>query len=57
MPTTTPTPHAQASGTPQRGDRFLCKACGMAIEITADCRCNDPKHVRFECCNQPMAKA
>lgn len=41
-------------GSPQVGDQFECGKCGMQIEITKDCRCEDPEHVRFECCGQAM---
>lgn len=49
-------PEARAAGTPKSGEKYECKACGMAIEVTADCRCSDPNHVRLECCGQSMSK-
>ncbi len=41
---------------PKRGERFRCEKCGMEIAVTADCRCKDPEHIHFECCNQEMTK-
>lgn len=49
-------PDARSAVTPKRGDKYDCKACGMAVEVTADCGCSDPNHVRLECCGQPMTK-
>lgn len=37
---------------PQAGDSFRCERCGMELEITADCRCEEGVHL--ECCGQPM---
>lgn len=47
-------PDARAAVIPKSGDKYKCKACGMALEVTADCHCSDPNHVRLECCGQPM---
>jgi hypothetical protein len=47
---------ATTAGTPKKGDRFRCAYCGMSIEITADCRCQDPGHVALQCCGQPLEK-
>ena len=41
---------------PRKGDHFRCQKCGMALEITTECKCDDPDHVRFECCGQDMAQ-
>ena len=41
---------------PKKGDRFHCESCGMAIQVTHDCPCDDAEHVKFECCGQPMTK-
>jgi len=41
---------------PMTGDTFTCNLCGMAVELTADCKCKmgpDCTPV-FECCMQPM---
>jgi hypothetical protein len=54
--------HAQGSaathqqGLPKQGDTYHCERCGMAFEITTDCHCDSPEHVRFECCNQEMSR-
>src|SRR5688572_25577771 len=29
-------------GIPAKGDCFRCATCGMEIEVTADCHCDDP---------------
>jgi len=42
---------------PKKGDRFRCEKCGMALEVTADCRCQAPAHVHFHCCEQEMTRA
>jgi RNase P subunit RPR2 len=47
---------ASATRTPKKGERFHCEKCGMEIQITVDCKCEDPHHVQFTCCGQPMAK-
>jgi hypothetical protein len=39
---------------PTSGDVFLCEICGMELEITADCGCDDGP--RLECCDQPMSR-
>ena len=41
---------------PKLGDKYRCSKCGMAMEITAECKCQDDDHVRFECCGQEMSK-
>jgi hypothetical protein len=50
-------PHADVGRTPKKGDKYQCGKCGMAIEVTVDCRCSDPNHVQLQCCGQPMTKA
>jgi hypothetical protein len=44
-------------GSPRKGDRFRCQTCGMEVEVTADCRCQDPHMVHFHCCGQELQKA
>ncbi len=41
---------------PKKGDCFQCKACGMEIEVTKDCKCREGKHAHFECCGAEMSK-
>ena len=41
---------------PKKGDKFECSQCGMAIQVTADCKCKEDEHVHFHCCGQEMAK-
>jgi hypothetical protein len=43
-------------GTPKQGERFRCQQCGMEIQITADCKCQGPEHVHFQCCGQELRK-
>jgi hypothetical protein len=45
-----------APATPQVGDHFRCRKCGMALEITTGCGCKDADHVHFLCCGQEMEK-
>jgi hypothetical protein len=49
-------PRKTATNSPKKGDRFRCRTCGMAIEVTADCRCQEPDHVHFECCGRELQK-
>lgn len=41
---------------PAKGDKFRCLKCGMEIEVTADCKCENGHHSRLECCGQPLAQ-
>ena len=41
---------------PRQGEMFRCKACGMELEVTKDCRCKDGEKVHFHCCGQEMVK-
>lgn len=47
----------QGVGIPKKGDVFRCSVCGMAISVTADCKCKDEGHVHFHCCGQELQKA
>ena len=40
----------------QKGDRLRCRKCGLEIQVTANCKCGNGHHVRFECCGQPLAQ-
>lgn len=42
---------------PKKGEKFRCEACGMALEITEECRCKTGEHVHFHCCGKEMVKA
>ena len=48
---------SQKSASPKKGEKFRCSECGMEIQVTGECGCNDPNHVHFQCCNQEMARA
>jgi hypothetical protein len=44
---------------PKKGEQYQCSVCGMAIQVTADCQCNDKKqenHAHFHCCGEKMTK-
>lgn len=43
-------------GTPMKGETYRCGGCGMELEITADCGCEDPDHVMLECCGAAMTR-
>lgn len=43
-------------GSPKKGERFQCAKCSMGVEVTSDCRCDQPDMVHFQCCGQEMAK-
>jgi hypothetical protein len=54
--TSAKTPHMPSKTTPKIGERFHCQVCGMEVQVTADCNCKDPAHVRFQCCDQEMQR-
>ncbi|QDT53768.1 hypothetical protein Pan44_17910 [Caulifigura coniformis] len=41
---------------PKKGEKYVCEACGMALQITADCHCDESEHVHFHCCGMEMKK-
>lgn len=43
-------------GRPRKGERYRCKQCGMEVQVTADCGCQDSSHVHFHCCGQELQK-
>jgi len=45
-----------AEGTPMSGESYRCGGCGMELEITADCGCENPEHVMLECCGAAMTR-
>jgi hypothetical protein len=44
-------------GSPKKGERYRCGKCGMEIQVTTDCRCEDTSMVHFHCCGQELSKA
>lgn len=54
---TSETGSRKGAGSPKKGEHFQCAKCGMAVEVTADCRCDQPEMVHFQCCGQEMQKA
>ena len=47
---------AKQAAHPRRGEQFRWPQCGMAIQVTTDCRCQAEDGVHFRCCNQQMEK-
>jgi hypothetical protein len=47
-------PPAPRTTNPKKGERFRCETCGMEIQVTVDCNCQDPDHVHFQCCGQEL---
>jgi hypothetical protein len=43
-------------GSPKKGERFRCGKCGMEVQVTADCRCQEASMVHFHCCGQELQK-
>jgi hypothetical protein len=41
---------------PKKGEYYRCQQCGMELEITSDCNCQDADMVRLECCGQELAR-
>jgi len=41
---------------PKKGERFRCENCGMEVQVTKGCGCQEAQHVRFECCGQALTK-
>ena len=39
---------------PRKGEQFRCETCGMEVEVTSDCHCEDPGMVRFQCCGKQL---
>jgi hypothetical protein len=44
-------------GHPRKGERFRCRNCGMELQITADCHCDDHNKVHFHCCGEELERA
>ncbi|HLJ94070.1 MAG TPA: hypothetical protein VKU02_12860 [Gemmataceae bacterium] len=45
-----------AHGTrPRKGENYRCESCGMQLQVTADCKC-DEDDAHFRCCGQEMKK-
>ena len=41
---------------PKAGDRFRCAGCGMELQVTSDCHCQEGEHVHFRCCGREMTR-
>jgi hypothetical protein len=46
-------PVDEGVGSPKKGEKFRCVKCGMAIEVTADCGCDQPDAHRSGRSSQP----
>jgi hypothetical protein len=46
----------RGEGNPKTGERFRCLTCGMEMQVTADCHCEDPGMVHFHCCGKQLQK-
>ena len=47
--------HARGRHADERRNLSL-GGCGMELEITADCGCENPEHVMLECCGAAMTR-
>jgi len=54
MQTTHPKSTESHASAPRKGDKYRCRKCGMAMEITVDCKCRGDDHAHFECCGEEM---
>jgi len=41
---------------PKEGEHFRCAQCGMEIEVTVACDCQNGQHAQFQCCGQDLEK-
>jgi hypothetical protein len=41
---------------PKKGDTYRCETCGMELEVTADCRCEEDEQIHFQCCGAQLTK-
>lgn len=41
---------------PKKGERYRCEKCGMELQVTVECGCQDASHVHLECCGQDLTK-
>lgn len=39
---------------PKKGEIYTCSMCGMALQITADCKCDEAGEVELKCCSMLM---
>jgi hypothetical protein len=49
-------PTDEGVGSPKKGERFRCAKCVMEVQVTADCRCDQPGMVHFHCCGQELQR-
>jgi hypothetical protein len=47
---------ASETAAPKKGEHFRCEKCGMEIQVTTDCGCQDSSMVHFQCCGQDLQK-
>ncbi len=41
---------------PRAGDTLKCQQCGMQLEVTTECKCEQGSP-RLECCGKPLTQA
>ena len=41
---------------PHEGETYRCESCGMEMQVTADCGCEDPETVHLECCGHALTR-
>ena len=42
---------------PHAGEKFRCETCGMELQVTADCKCQEEGMVHFHCCGHELVHA
>ena len=46
----------RSNALPRKGDVFRCEVCGMELNVTVACHCEEPNMVRMSCCGQDLTK-
>ena len=46
---------AHSENLPKAGETYRCDVCGMEIQVTKDCQCEEGAP-RMECCNKPLSR-
>lgn len=48
--------HEKNAHLPKQGETYRCGGCGMEMDVIVDCNCDNPDHVRLECCGQALTR-
>jgi hypothetical protein len=48
---------AQDASLPKQGETYRCNVCGMELQITSDCHCQEADGPHLECCGKELARA